>query len=145
MLPKEVLKKDRCLIIRCYRISCPKGGRIMSPQSKREYREAIYLRYKEASRREKKPSWMSSVPPAAATANTLSGFFEDSNALQNQSPKREENPPSIGTRPSSIRSKPSGWPRICPVQNASRPCCRRGCRDMLISSESFPRRSPRPC
>jgi hypothetical protein len=34
----------------------------MSPQSKQEYQEAIYLQYKEASHRGGKPSWKSSVP-----------------------------------------------------------------------------------
>ena len=46
-------KKGSLTHNRCYRISKWKGDQIMSPRSKKEYIETIFLRYKKASPKEK--------------------------------------------------------------------------------------------
>jgi len=53
----------------------------MSPRSKREYREAVYLRYKNATRHEKTAILNEFCATWDVTANTPSDFSKGSNAL----------------------------------------------------------------
>ena len=53
MLPEAWLKRDRWLIMDVTPIRGTKGEMIMSPRSKKEYIEAIFLRYKKATCKEK--------------------------------------------------------------------------------------------
>ncbi len=61
----------------------------MSPRSKREYLEAIFLRYKKTSRKEKRLFWTNSAPPPDITVNMPSGCSGGLNGSQSQKRRNE--------------------------------------------------------
>lgn len=63
----------------------------MSPGAKMEYLEAIYVRYKQATRKEKHLFLMNSVKIATITESTRSEFLIILSDLQSLSPKSVAN------------------------------------------------------
>ena len=69
----------------------------MSPRSKREYLEAIYVRYKKPPVKAGPSSWMSSVPPPAITASMPFDCSVVLNASPGPSPGNEGGVPYMTT------------------------------------------------
>jgi hypothetical protein len=90
----------------------------MSPRSKKEYVEAIHVRYKNASHHEKSLILDEFAPPAVTIENTPSEFLNDSDWLRNQRQRSGDDLPFTKTmKLSSNRSSRSGWQHIYPAQN----------------------------
>jgi len=114
----------------------------MSPQSKREYRETVHLRYKNAPRHEKTAILDGFCAICGCHRKHAIRVLKRFKRFTKPKPGKRGKPP-VYQSAAIITPLKEIW-LAAKLQNASRSCCRSGCPDTSSSSENSLWRLPMP-